>query len=294
LLSWLPGWDTRKTYKEVSKVLGLDDSGEPIALPERKVLPLDTERETQKEAERRTRVSSQIDRLLGESLYLSVDTLGDPARHREMIAPALRYFQNRGIQLKDFGLLKLHPSLGYYDPDRGHLGHFPCLLAPILSPSGAIVGLHRTYLAEDGKKAPVPQPKKILGSKGDGGAVCLFGHCYDRELGVTEGIETALAVRADYIQSGKGIAVWSLVDAHNMRKFNPERWRRFLDPDGVFPPIERVLIFGDRDQSGTGQRAADDLKRSLESKGLEAVTLLPPSGDWNDYTTTSLDVREAV
>jgi hypothetical protein len=97
-------------------------------------------------------------------------------------------------------------------------------LAPALvtGADGAPVTVHRTYLTADGRKAPVAEPKKLMGYPGDGlvgGAIRLFAP--GATLGVAEGIETALAVHLR-----TGMPVWSAVSAGCSRAWSrPRRLR---------------------------------------------------------------------
>lgn len=68
-------------------------------------------------------------------------------------------------------------------------------------------------------------------------------------IGVAEGIETALSVRA-----ATGLTCWSTVSAYGMSVFEP--------PEGV----KIVLIWADKDRSETGAKAAKALMRRLAEK----------------------------
>lgn len=58
-------------------------------------------------------------------------------------------------------ILRLHPGLNYRDEDGGLIGKFPAMLAPVVNLSGEMVAVHRTWLSNDGFKAPVSAPKKL-------------------------------------------------------------------------------------------------------------------------------------
>jgi hypothetical protein len=73
-------------------------------------------------------------------------------------------------------------------------------------------------------------------------------------LAVAEGIETALSAHA-----ATGLGAWAAGSA----AFLP-----YL-ADAVPGCIECVTICGDEDKSGAGQRAADELARSLHDRGYE-------------------------
>ena len=77
--------------------------------------------------------------------------------------------------------------------------------------------------------------------------------CGANVMGVAEGIETALSC---FVASGCRLPVWSCVCANELRNFIPPRG------------VTDVVIFADRDCSGTGYRAAIDLKERLLATGV--------------------------
>jgi putative DNA primase/helicase len=136
------------------------------------------------------------------------------------------------------------------------------MVAEIQGPVGDLVSLHATYLG-DGCKAAVASPKKMLPPVGTirGGAVRLIeGRPL---LCVCEGIETGLAVA-----SHTGLPVWAALSAGGLESV--------AVPEGV-----DVVIYGDNDESHTGQAAAYALAKRL---GRRARVLIPPETgqDWLD------------
>lgn len=135
--------------------------------------------------------------------------------------------------------------------------------------------LHRVYLTDDGLKAPVVHPRKLMPIPGDrsitGGAIRL-GDARD-VMGVAEGIETALAVTR-----ATGQTVWPVVNATLLARFEP--------------PVEctRLYIWTDSDRSDAGLNAAATLKQRASKRGIKTRILAPPislsaggkSWDWND------------
>ena len=104
---------------------------------------------------------------------------------------AERWFRQRGILLPaDASALRFHPRCFY----RGPAGRetWPALIAAVTSPSGAMTGVHRTWLHPGGGKAPVDQPRRALGALA--GNAVRFGSASD-VLTAAEGIETALALK---------------------------------------------------------------------------------------------------
>ncbi len=160
--------------------------------------------------------------------------------------------------------LRLHPAMPYHDGER-IVGRFPCMVALVRDKDGSGVTLHRTYM-QDGRKAPVTEAKKLMMSAKTvtGAAIRLSpaGVC----LGITEGVETALA--ASQIA---GVPVWSCITAHGVETFEP--------PEGV----TSIVIFADNDVSFTGQRAAYAAAHRLQVRGLQVEVRIPPMvGDWLD------------
>ena len=122
------------------------------------------------------------------------------------------------------------------------------------------VTVHRTYLTADGRKAPVAEPKKLMGYPGHrlvGGAIRLSAP--GPVLGVAEGIETALAVHLR-----TGMPVWSAVSAGLLARLEP--------PAGT----SLVVIWADRDRSGAGEAAALSLRERLLGRGIAVAVHLPP------------------
>ena len=84
--------------------------------------------------------------------------------------------------------LRVHPCLPYWDTEsERYLGRFPALLSVVQDVTDRAVTLHRIYLTEDGNKAPVIKPKKMMQVPDDhkltGSAIRLFP-VQGNELGV--------------------------------------------------------------------------------------------------------------
>lgn len=166
-------------------------------------------------------------------------------------------------------LIRQHPSLAYWHTDDSgelhKLGSFPAMLAPIVSTTGKLLAIHRTYLG-DGCKANVPTPKKLTAAAG-----LLNGACIPLDLprggviGVAEGIETAAAASL-----GSGLAVVAAYCANALASY---QW-----PSG----IERLVIFSDNDNAG--QQAAAALAQRATQSVLTIKILTPskPGADWLD------------
>lgn len=180
--------------------------------------------------------------------------------------PVGRYLNRRlGLDVVPVQL-RLHPGLRYTDEDGFDLGRFPAMVAKIQYPDGTGASIHRTYLTEDGHKALVRQPKKIMAGKPLSTGAVRLGEA-GPTLGIAEGIETALAASNRF-----NVPVWAATNATLL-----EAW---MPPTGV----ERVLIAGDNDASYTGQAAAYKLARRLAQQGLTVDIQIPEQvgKDWAD------------
>lgn len=177
---------------------------------------------------------------------------------------ATLYLKTRGLgavwPLPD--CLRLHPALPYWN-DGELLGEFPAMVAPLVR-AGRTVALHRTYLAKDGRKAPVPSPKKLSGASGPvlGASIPLLPPRAGL-LGVGEGIETALAAWC-----ASGVPTVAAYSAGNLARFH---W-----PDG----LRRLLVFADADAAG--REAAEELRKRAVAAKL-SVRVLTPSEDGADW-----------
>jgi putative DNA primase/helicase len=187
-------------------------------------------------------------------------------------SPVGQYLVHRGLEaLKKRPLALRMATLPYFEDGIEH-GQFPVMLGAVTAPDGMLLGLHRTYISDIGRKAPVTYPKKLSRTSGllAGASIKLFEPTIINgklTLGVAEGIETALAC---YLASG--IPTWSCVSASGIKSF---QW-----PAG----LQSIVIFGDNDASGVGQSAARDLAGRAAAAGLECRVLIPETigTDWLD------------
>jgi len=199
--------------------------------------------------------AQRITRLLSDSKPL---TPGDPVT---------LYLKRRG-----FGgvwplpaALRLHRALPYWDGET-KLGTYPAMLAPLTTPEGKVVALHRTYLCTDGRKADVPTVKKLTGTAGPLAGACIALHKpAGGVIAIAEGIETALA--------GWCVSGLPTVAAYSAGNLAAWRW-----PAGV----QRLVIFADHDKAG--REAADTLRARAFLARLRCEVLTPtePGTDWCD------------
>ena len=144
----------------------------------------------------------------------------------------------------------------------------PAMVAKIVTPDDQAANLHVTLLTEQGEKAPIEPNKRFMkGPLPAGSAIRLWPAA--ETMGVAEGIETAMAAAQMY-----RMPVWSVLNANMMRKW-------------IAPEIaKKVFIFGDNDESFTGQAAAYDLAATLmrDDRELSVEVLIPElvGQDWAD------------
>ena len=161
--------------------------------------------------------------------------------------------------------LRLHRGLSYWHGGN-KLGSFPAMVAPVTSPDGRVVALHRTYLMLNGRKADVPTVKKLTGAAGPMAGACIALHKPVRGvIGIAEGIETALAAWC-----ASGVPTVAAYCASNLAAW---RWP---------PSLQRLLIFADADKAG--QEAADALRARAVAAHLRCDVLAPTEAgtDWCD------------
>lgn len=177
---------------------------------------------------------------------------------------ACSYLAGRGLGLYDLPLsIRLHPGMRYLD-NGSSLGTFPAMLAIVTDAAGRAVSMHRTYL-QDGRKASVPAPKKLMqGLPLAGAAIRLTP--VSRSLGIAEGVETALAASELF-----EVPTWSCISTSGIETFEP--------PEGV----EHIVIFADHDENFAGQAAAYRAAHRLALRGFEVEVCTPAAaGDWLD------------
>ena len=176
--------------------------------------------------------------------------------------PAEAYLRARSLAIAS-------PELRYQERTpwgRGSKARFePALLAAVRDASG-LVAVHRTFLGAHGASRPVA--RRALGRLG-GGAVRLDAPL-DGQLGLAEGVETALAATLL-----TGIPCWATLGA--------ERFGRLALP----PEVDRLILFLDQDGGG---RRAEQLARAAHlgsSIRLDAHYPGVEGADWNDILLIS-------
>lgn len=161
--------------------------------------------------------------------------------------------------------LRAVAKLPHYELDSRVPTHHPALIAMVRDPDGKPINIHRTYLAPEGGKADLAEPRKaMVGTIAHGSAVRLAP--FEDVLGIAEGIETALSASILH-----NMPVWAALTAVGVEQWQP-------------PPDVRVFVFGDNDPSYQGQKSAYVLAARLRKEKRQVDVVLPTrwGDDFND------------
>lgn len=212
------------------------------------------EREIERAERQRVWFKGVVDRVVKESRTISTG------------CPVDRYLDSRYLRQPYPRDLLFHHAC-YHGPTKSK---WPAMIALVKDDEGHVVGVHRTFLTKDGKKAPIEPNKMTLGSIG-GNAVhfeplspfnrdgsLLYPSGIPRTIvGVCEGIEDGLAVRMRW----RGFGVWVCLSANN-----------FTEPPRQY---RCCVIYPDRDEAGA--TAADDL---FDIMSTDMRTKMGGRGPW--------------
>jgi phage/plasmid primase-like uncharacterized protein len=173
------------------------------------------------------------------------------------------YLHARGLAtVHHAGALRFHPRCYYRPDEHAPTETWPAMIAAVTDLSGAITGVHRTWLAPDGLgKAPIDTPRRAMG--------VLLGHAVrfgatDDVLAAGEGIETMLSLRC----AMPAMPMAAALSASHLAALQ-------------FPPaLRRLYIVLDADAAGETAVAA--LTEAAEAAGVEALVLSPQLGDFNE------------
>lgn len=235
------GWDFKTCAAEIDRVVtGISPA--PIPKPESPEAIL--------EDKRRLWVSSR------------------PVERGDAVSEWLRF---RGV-----GMDELPPCLRTIPSVRAGGTECAAMLSLVEGDEGCAPTLHSTYLRMDGGgKADIPKVRMLFRGETPKNAAVRLGEKRS-EMGVAEGIETALAASRLF-----GMTVWACLNAALLSKWTP--------PEGV----SRVTVFGDNDANFAGQSAAYVLANRLYTQRRIGVRVeIPPvvGEDWNDV----LMIREGM
>jgi DNA primase len=147
-------------------------------------------------------------------------------------------------------------------------GPLPTLVAIVTDPAGALVGLQRTYLTEDGRKAATKatdsdRKPKVKYSLGEivGGSIQLGAPA--ASILVCEGLEDGLT-----LAQGLGRSVWVAAGTSMM-------------PQMAFPPVVRSVVIG-ADGNEPGEVAAQKAAEAYAKAGL-SVRIMRPAPPYADF-----------
>lgn len=179
-----------------------------------------------------------------------------------------RYLAARGIVgIRNASALRFHPRC-YYRPDpHSATETWPALIAAVTNLDGNITGAHRTWLDPGGfsermlGKAPVETPRRAMGNLL--GNAIRFGTAQD-VLVAGEGIETMLSLKLILPHMPMAAAL----SATHLAAI------RFSGT------LRRLYIAQDDDPAGKG--ATETLSERACEVGIEAITLSPSLGDFNE------------
>jgi hypothetical protein len=234
--------------KEILAALGLGPVQKPPSLPP---LPKQRGDTPQKRRERLEQVLSGCKPITkGTPPWLYLERRGCLPDEHEGIPPVLLY----------------HPHLPYYD-GRQIISHNPAIIAKLEDLEYNLISLHRIYLTPDGKKAPVPTPKKLMASAAEGAAVRAAIQLDEpgcMALCIAEGIETAL-----WLRKRSKWPFWACYCADAMRQVQIPRG------------VSCVYIYPDHKPQE--QKAAMAGAMRLKGEGFRVKVMSPPNGqDWDD------------
>lgn len=171
------------------------------------------------------------------------------------------YLAHRGLALRGDAPIRFHAAC-----PRGREERLPAMLSLMTDPfSGEPCGVHRTFLASDGRGKAKGQAKMMLGHAG------VIRLVPDEEvtlgLGIAEGIETSLAIMQEFEWS----PVWAATSAGGITVFP------------VLRGIEAVSVFADTDDGGAGMKAATACVKRWTDAGRDArIIAAPPNRDFAD------------
>ena len=165
-------------------------------------------------------------------------------------------------RLTELSSLRFHPDCYYRADADSPTEIWPALIAAVTDLDGPVTGVHRTWLARDGKdKALVVMPRRAMGDLL--GHAVRFGTVSD-VLAAGEGIETVLSLRE--VMPDLPLAA-CLSSAHLAAM--------------VFPPaLRRLYVL--RDDDPAGDHAVTTLMARTQEAGIECLVLSPRLADFND------------
>lgn len=252
----------------------------------RDISPQEVQAQLRREESARSEYCSQEEKNKRLKALQTVYHEAMPAHRSEI---AMNYLRSRGLSLTTDEVqrfshtLGFHPGLKYYCTEqKKFVGKFPALLGIFKDKDGSNLTIHRIYLKPDGSgKAEVSNPKKLMSPPNYmGGGAFRLGEPMPlngggKYIGVTEGIETALA-----LYNANGLPCWSLYSDTVLALFEPES------------DITHVAIWADKEPSNAGLTSAEKLMAKLKKKGIKCQIYYPDflntaKEDWLDVFITN-------
>jgi hypothetical protein len=179
------------------------------------------------------------------------------------------YLRRRGVdpRIVDVRALRFHPRCYYRDTDDAPMRTFPALVAAVTDNAGRLTGVHRTWLdpARIGEKAPLASPRRAMGELL--GAGVRFGFDAGAATPVViagEGLETVMSLRM------------AMPSAPLIAGLSANHLAAILFPSS----LGRLYVAADADPAG--RRGMEKLSARARQAGIEALTLSPRLGDFNE------------
>ena len=177
---------------------------------------------------------------------------------------AERYLRERAICPPLPDTLRFHPAIRHPETRLTYPGMIGLVTA---GDENMSVGIQRTFLSRDARKAVVLPNKMMLGACG-GGAVRLQDQG-NGPLVVCEGIETGLSLRDDLDFEDATPRIWAALSTSGMKKLN-------------LPSLVGKLVIAP-DGDPPGRIAAQELAGHANALGWQVSIMDAPDGrDWND------------
>ena len=179
--------------------------------------------------------------------------------------PAETYLRSRGITMPlphTLRFARIAPPRDSGVLEANGLGLLPALVAVVTDPAGVLVGIQRTYLTDDGRKAASTDGKvKFSLGMVAGGAIQLGPPA--ASMIVTEGLEDGLT-----LAQALGRSVWVAAGTSMM-------------PHMSFAAVTRSVVIG-ADGDEAGERAAAKAAEAFADAQL-AVRIMRPAPGYKDF-----------